>query len=197
MVRAGGDSEVTLQIGQIAPDFEQDTTNGSIRFHEWIRGSWCLLFSCPAAQPAELNLHVLAGLAEAVLRGSQWAWRGVRLIGVAARSSDNQARWQDDVARMHGLVLNFPVIADGDRSVSRLYRIAGADADRPAANQKCHVFVIDPNRRIRLIEAYSAALGCDFAVLQETIAKLRKGDARAAQASVFPAGMVPSATVPG
>ncbi len=185
MLAAGGEREhVTLQIGQIAPDFEQDTSNGSLRLHEWIQGSWCLLFSCPSDRVAKESPRVLASLADAASRQAQWKRRRVRLIGLAVRSSDGQARWQEDLARNHGVTLNFPVVADADRLVSRLYSIDDANTDQTRAMQeKCHVFVIDPYRMIRLARTYPAKRGCDFADVQAAIDKLQKAEARSQQST--------------
>lgn len=177
MLRASGEPDVTLKTGQIAPDFEQDTGNGSLRFHTWIQGSWCLLFSCPSDQVAKSNPLALASLAEAALRRAQWSRRKVKLIGLGTRSSDGQARWQEEVARTHGVTLNFPVIADADRMVAKLYRIADAEIAE-LVQEKCHAFLIDPSRKVRLVRTYPAALGCDFISLQVAIDELQRADAR-------------------
>jgi alkyl hydroperoxide reductase subunit AhpC len=168
---------VKLRIGQIAPNFEQDTGNGSLRFHEWIQGAWCLLFSCPSDQAAKASPVALASLTEATRRGPEWKQRNVKLIGLGRRSSDGQARWQEELARSHDLVLNFPVVADADRTVSRLYRIQDADIETDPAQEKCHVLVIDPSRKIRLARTYPAAMGCDFVSLQVAIDELQRADA--------------------
>lgn len=173
---------MTLQIGQITPDFEQDTSNGSLRLHEWIQGWWCLLFTCPSDLTTKAHALALAGLAEAALRRTQWERRRVRLIGLGNRSSDAQARWAEEFARSQGIALNFPVIADGDRMVSKLYRIATAESgSKQDMQEKSHAFVIDAGRKIRLVRTYPAPLGCDFAGLQSAIDDLQRADQRASR----------------
>ncbi len=178
---------MTLKIGQIAPDFEQDTGNGSLRFHEWIQGAWCVLFSCPSDQVAKTGVLARASLAEATLRRAQWKRRSVKLVGIGRRTSDGQARWQEELARNHGVLLNFPVVADADGTVSKIYRINDADTD--PAFEKCHVFVIDAGRKVRLVRTYPAAMGCDFVSLQVAIDELQRADAVQAAGSSGSAGM--------
>lgn len=146
---------VTLQVGQVAPDFEQDTTNGSIRFHEWIGGSWCLLFS----HPQDFAPASIAELATASLMKPEWSGRGVRIIGLCVGSSDGHAQWQRTLEEIGGFTLNFPVIADADRTISTLYGMPrpGADPSPPR-----HVFLIDPHKKIRAMYRYAPSTGCNF-----------------------------------
>jgi len=117
-----------VKAGDIAPDFEQDTLNGSIRFHEWIGRSWCLLFS-------------MSDMASASRLGAEWSRRGVKLVGLSTGAAAPEAS--------EGL--KFPVVADGDCTVSRLYGGLPAGA----------VFLIDPDKRVRLARTYPPDR-CDF-----------------------------------
>lgn len=138
-----------VYLGQVAPDFEQDTTNGSIRFHQWIARSWCLLFS-PVST---------AKLVEATRLRPEWSKRGIKPIGLSVGSSDNLAVWVQEVERAHNFVLGFPVIADADRTVSMLY---GLDLSLTANG----VFVIDSDKNIRLMPGRPPAIGCLDKVLR-------------------------------
>jgi thioredoxin-dependent peroxiredoxin len=149
-------SHTALRPGQTAPDFEQDTTNGSIRFHEWIKGSWCVLFS----HSREVNVATVSELAQAARLRPEWSRRGVKVIGLSIGSSDAHARWERDLLETRGLVLNFPVIADADRSVSTLYGVALTDGKISPVMR--HVYVIDPDKKIRRVQTFSSAIGCDF-----------------------------------
>jgi alkyl hydroperoxide reductase subunit AhpC len=169
---------VTLKIGQIAPDFEQDTSNGSLRFHEWIQGAWSVLFSFPSDQAAKSSPLALASLADGALRRAQWKRRNVKLIGLSRRTSDAQARRQEELSRTHGVVLDFPVIADADGTVTKLYHIDDADMDSAPSREKCHVFVTDPSKRVRLVRTYPAAMGCDFVSLQVAIDEMQRAEQR-------------------
>ena len=135
---------MTIQLGQIAPDFEQDTTQGRIRFHEWLGGSWAVLFSHPRdfTPVCTTELGVVARL------GPEWRRRGVKVIGLSVDPSERHAAWESDVAETQGCAVDFPMIADQDRSVATLYGMVHPDAD-PMVTVRT-VFVIDPDRRVRL-----------------------------------------------
>jgi alkyl hydroperoxide reductase subunit AhpC len=163
---------VTLQIGQTAPDFEQDTTNGSIRFHDWIRRSWCVLFS----HPRDFTPACITELAEAARLKPEWSKRGVKLIGLSIDSSDGQARWEKAIAQTLGLALNFPVIADADRMVSTLYGMVHADTEQALTVRR--VFVIDADKKIRLMLTYPPSTGCDFGEMLRLIDRLQLFDTR-------------------
>lgn len=177
-----------LEIGQITPDFEQDTSNGSLRLHEWIKGWWCLLFTFPSDATTKAHPLALVGLAEAALRRPQWEKRRVKLIGLSNRSSDAQARWAEEFALSEGIILNFPVVADGDRMVAKLYRIATAEIDGHDMREMSHAIVIDACRKIRLVRTYPAALGCDFAGLQSAIDEMQRADQASPTAASRSAG---------
>jgi alkyl hydroperoxide reductase subunit AhpC len=140
---------VTVQAGDIAPDFEQDTINGSIRFHEWMGRSWCILFSANE-------------LADMARLKPEWARRGIKVVGLVAQPNDGDAA-----------SVNFPVIADADRTVSALYGMAAPDAGALLSR----VYVIDPRKQVRLVRAFPPGAACDFAELLRMVDCLQLADA--------------------
>ncbi|HTR85228.1 MAG TPA: redoxin domain-containing protein [Reyranella sp.] len=158
-----------LQIGQMAPDFEQDTTNGSVRFHQWIGRSWCVLFS----YPKNLEATSVAELAQAAALKPEWALRAVKVIGLCIDTSDEQARWQRQVQEAQGFLPNFPVITDTDRSVSVLYGTVRRDDPYHIVRR---VFVIDPYKKIRLMRTNPSSIGCDFHGILHAIDRLQRID---------------------
>ena len=169
---------MTVQLGQIAPDFEQDTINGSIRFHEWMNRSWCVLFS----HPRDFTPVCLAALATAARLKAEWKRRGVKVIALSVDSADGHARWEKDIAETHGWTLNFPVIADADRMVSTLYGMV-RPGEGPAAVLRC-VFVIDPDKKIRLMRTYPPATACNFEEMLSLVDRLQQGDGEQGRAAV-------------
>lgn len=118
----------------------------------------------------------MAALAAAARLKAEWNRRGVKIIALSVDSSDGHARWESDIAQTHGWTLNFPVIADADRMVSTLYGMVPSGAD-PAAIVRC-VFVIDPDKKIRLMRTYPPATACDFDEMLRLVDRLQQGDAR-------------------
>ena len=171
-------SDTILRPGQTAPDFEQDTTNGSIRFHEWLKGSWCVLFS----HSVEMDAETVRELGEAARLRPEWSRRGVKVIGLSIGTSDAHARWERSLVESHGLVLNFPVIADADRSVSTLYNLGLADTNFSSAMR--HVCVIDPDKKLRLVQTYASAGGRDFNDVLRAVDDLQRSSARKETTSV-------------
>ena len=160
---------MAVQLGDIAPDFEQDTINGSIRFHEWMGRSWCILFSQPSAsEPAKAE--ETDEFAQMARLKPEWNRRGVKVVGLSVHSSDGH-----DGHDHRGWTINFPVIADTDRTVSTLYGMSGARQDEI----QCRVFLIDPDKRVRLIQTYDDDRARDFTEMLRAVDRLRRdgGDA--------------------
>ena len=162
---------MTIQLGQVAPDFEQDTTRGRIGFHAWLGSSWGVLFSHPqGVTPAcTTELGAVAKL------GPEWRRRDVKVIGLSVDPVDSHRRREGDVAEAHGAELDVPVIADPDGSVSRLYGLVHPEAD-PAVAVRA-VYVIDPSKRVRLSLAYPPSAGRDFDEVLRVIDSLQLADA--------------------
>jgi alkyl hydroperoxide reductase subunit AhpC len=162
---------MTIQLGQIAPDFEQDTTNGSIRFHEWINGSWCVLFS----HPKDFTPVCTTELAEAARLRPEWQKRRVKVIGLSVDSSVSHVRWEADIEETQGPRVNFPVIADTDRKVATLYGMVHPLAD-PLLTVRS-VFIIDPAKTIRMMMTYPPSTGRNFREILRVIDSLQLTDA--------------------
>ena len=171
-------NDTILRPGRTAPDFEQDTTNGSIRFHEWLKGSWCILFS----HSVDMDAETVRELGEAARLRPEWSRRGVKVIGLSIGTSDTHARWERALVESHGLVLNFPVIADADRSVSALYNLGHADTNFSSAMR--HVCVIDPDKKLRLMQTYASGSGRDFNDVLRAVDDLQRSGVRKETTSV-------------
>src|SRR5476651_2395312 len=135
---------MTIRLGDTAPDFSQDSSIGTIHFHEWIGDSWAVLFSHPADFTPVCTTEL--GLT-AKLQG-EFAKRGVKAIALSVDPVDSHKKWIDDINSSQHTTVNFPILADADRKVSDLY-----DLIHPNANDTLTVrslFVIDPNKKVRL-----------------------------------------------
>jgi alkyl hydroperoxide reductase subunit AhpC len=156
---------MAVQLGETAPDFEAETTDGPIRFHDWIGDSWAVLFSHPKdfTPVCTTELGYMASIKPEFDR------RGVKIIGLSVDPMDKHEQWADDIEETQGTRPNFPIIADGDFNVSKLYGmlpvdVTGDPADRtPALNQTVrNVFVIGPDKTIKLILVYPMTTGRNF-----------------------------------
>ena len=154
-----------LQIGDTAPDFEAQTTEGPIRFHEWIGDSWAVLFSHPKnfTPVCTTELGYMASIKPEFDR------RDVKIIGLSVDPIDKHERWADDIEETQGTRPNYPLIGDSDYNVSKLYGMLGADvsgdpADRTAAHNQTvrNVFVIGPDKKVKLILVYPMTTGRNF-----------------------------------
>jgi alkyl hydroperoxide reductase subunit AhpC len=156
---------VALQIGEVAPDFEADTTQGRIRFHEWIGDSWCVLFS----HPKDFTPVCTTELGYMAKIKPDFERRDVKVIGLSVDPVENHKRWSDDIRETQGHAPNFPMIGDGDLSISKLYGMlpastAGTSEGRtPADNQTVrNVFVIGPDKKVKLLLVYPMTTGRNF-----------------------------------
>ncbi|MEE2978114.1 MAG: peroxiredoxin [Pseudomonadota bacterium] len=147
---------MSLRLGDIAPDFEQDSSEGRIKFHEWLGNSWGVLFSHPAdyTPVCTTELGLTAKLKD------EFAKRNVKAIALSVDSVKSHKGWINDINETQNTSVNFPIIADPDRKVSQLY-----DMIHPNASETFTVrslFVIDPNKKIRLTITYPASTGRNF-----------------------------------
>jgi len=156
---------MSFQIGDTAPDFEADTTQGHIKFHDWIGDSWCILFSHPKdfTPVCTTELGYMAKLEPEFKR------RNVKIIGLSVDPVDNHAKWAVDIEETQGAKPNYPMIGDPDLRISKLYGMlpasAGGDASvrTPADNQTVrNIFVIGPDKKIKLIMVYPMTTGRNF-----------------------------------
>ena len=154
-----------LLIGQNAPDFEADTTEGRISFHDWIGDSYAVLFS----HPKDFTPVCTTELGRLAVLKPEFDKRGVKLIGLSVDAVANHARWADDIEETQGTRPNYPMIGDIDLAVSKLYDMlpAGADGDaasRTAADNQTvrNVFVIGPDKKVKLVLVYPMSTGRNF-----------------------------------
>jgi alkyl hydroperoxide reductase subunit AhpC len=156
---------MTLRIGDTAPDFEAETTHGRIRFHDWIGDSWAVLFS----HPKDFTPVCTTELGYMATVKPEFDRRNVRILGLSADPLDSHARWADDIEETQWQAPNYPLIGDGDLAVSKLYGMlpaeSGGDPSRrtPADNQTVrNVFVIGPDKKVKLILVYPMTTGRNF-----------------------------------
>ena len=161
---------MTIQLGQIAPDFEQETTRGRIRFHEWLGDSWGVLFSHPKdfTPVCTTELGAVARLAP------EWAKRNVKVIGLSVDPAERHREWEADIAETQGSTVDFPMIADADRKVATLYGMVHPEAD-PTVTVRT-VFIIDPNKKVRLSLSYPPSAGRNFDEVLRVIDSLQLTD---------------------
>ena len=161
---------MTLRLGDLAPDFNVDTTQGLIDFHSWKADSWAVLFSHPKdfTPVCTTELGYAAGLAE------QFAARNVKAIGLSVDSVTDHLSWATDIAETQGQVVNFPMIGDPDRVVANLYDMIHPNADDTLTVRS--VFVIDPANKIRLTLTYPASTGRNFDEILRVIDSLQLTD---------------------
>jgi len=156
---------MTLTIGDVAPDFEADTTEGRINFHDWIGDSWAVMFS----HPKDFTPICTTELGYMAKIKPDFDSRGVKIIGLSVDPLDKHAAWSADIEETQGYAPNYPMIADVDFTVSKLYGMLGADvsgdpADRTAADNQTvrNVFVIGPDKKIKLVLVYPMTTGRNF-----------------------------------
>jgi thioredoxin-dependent peroxiredoxin len=154
-----------LQIGEMAPDFTAETTEGQISFHEWIGDSWAVLFS----HPKDFTPICTTELGYMAKLKPEFDRRGVKIIGLSVDSTENHDRWAADIEESQGTRPNYPMIGDTDFNVSKLYGMlpastSGDPKDRsPADNQTVrNVFVIGPDKKVKLILVYPMTTGRNF-----------------------------------
>ena len=161
---------MSLRLGDIAPDFEQDSSEGRIRFHDWLGDSWGVLFS----HPADFTPVCTTELGFTAKLKDDFAQRGVKVIALSVDPVDSHLKWINDINETQNTRVNFPIIADADRKVSGLY-----DLIHPNANDTLTVrslFIIDPHKKVRLIITYPASTGRNFHEILRVIDSLQLTD---------------------
>ena len=163
---------MAIQLGQIAPDFEQDSTQGRIRFHDWLGSSWGVLFS----HPKNFTPVCTTELGEVAKLRPEWDKRNVRPIGLSVDPVEAHHKWELDIEETQGATLDFPMIADPDAQVSSLYDMIHPESD-PTVTVRS-VFVIDPSKKVRLILTYPPSTGRNFTEILRAIDSLQLTDTR-------------------
>jgi alkyl hydroperoxide reductase subunit AhpC len=156
---------MALQIGETAPDFEAETTQGRIRFYEWIGDSWAVFFS----HPKDFTPVCTTELGYMAKLKPEFDKRNVKIIGLSVDPVDNHAKWSNDIKETQGYAPNYPMIGDTDLKVSKLYgmlpaSLSGTSEGRTAADNMTvrNVFVIGPDKKIKLIIVYPMTTGRNF-----------------------------------
>ncbi|WP_417317172.1 peroxiredoxin [Emcibacter sp.] len=161
---------MTIQLGQIAPDFEQASTQGPIRFHEWLGSSWGILFS----HPKNFTPVCTTELGEVARLKQEWEKRNTKVVGLSVDPVESHHKWEADIEETQGQAINYPIIADADRKVSELYGMIQPQCD-PTITVRS-VFVIDPDKKIRLILTYPPSTGRNFDELIRALDSLQLTD---------------------
>jgi alkyl hydroperoxide reductase subunit AhpC len=170
---------MTLKLGDIAPDFTQESTEGPIHFHQWAGNSWVVLFS----HPKDFTPVCTTELGMVARLKGEFDKRGVKVIGLSVDPVTDHKRWADDIKETQGTAPNYPILADTDFKVATLYEMlpAGTSGDpskrTPADNQTVrNVFVIAPDKKIRLILVYPMATGRNFQEILRVIDSMQLSD---------------------
>ena len=156
---------MTVHLGETAPDFEAETTEGRIGFHDWIGDSWAVLFS----HPRDFTPVCTTELGYMAKIKPEFDRRNVKIIGLSVDPIENHEKWARDIEETQGTAPNYPMIGDSDFAVSKLYGMLGADVsgdplDRTAADNQTvrNVFVVGPDKKIKLILVYPMTTGRNF-----------------------------------
>lgn len=161
---------MTLKLFDTIPDFTQDSTLGELNFYEWAGSSWVILFS----HPKDFTPVCTTELGAVAKLKPEFDKRGVRVIGLSVDPVSSHEKWSADIADTQGVALNFPLIADHDRRVSNLLGLIHPNASDTVTVRS--VFVIDPQKKIRLTLTYPASTGRNFAEILRTIDSLQLTD---------------------
>lgn len=161
---------MSLQLGDVAPDFEAETTEGRIRFHDWLGNSWGVLFS----HPKDYTPVCTTELGYTSKLGAEFARRGVKVLALSVDSIQDHHGWAKDIEQTQDCKLNFPIIADPEMKVANLYGMIHPKAsDRFTVRS---VYIIDPNKKVRLTITYPASTGRNFDEILRVIDSLQLTD---------------------
>ena len=161
---------MSLTLGSIAPDFTQESTEGTIKFHDWIGDKWAVLFS----HPKDFTPVCTTELGTVAKLKSEFDKRNVKVIAVSVDDVASHHKWTGDIEQTQDTKLNFPILGDADRKVSTLYGMIHPEASDTATVRS--VFIIDPKKKIRLILTYPASTGRNFQELLRVIDSLQLTD---------------------
>ncbi|HLO45739.1 MAG TPA: peroxiredoxin [Leadbetterella sp.] len=156
-----------LRLGDIAPDFTAETTQGTINFHEWIGDSWALLFS----HPADFTPVCTTELGKTALLKGEFEKKNVKVIAVSVDDLASHNKWIPDIEEVNNVKFNFPIIADSDRKVAELYDMIHPNASEKATVRS--VFVIGPDKKVKLTLTYPASTGRNFQEILRVIDSLQ------------------------
>lgn len=163
---------MALQLGDIAPDFTQDSTDGTINFHEWAGDNWVILFS----HPKDFTPVCTTELGEVSRLKPEFEKRNAKAIGLSVDPLDDHKAWEGDIKETQGHGLNFPLLADADRKVSSLYGMIHPNANDTLTVRS--VFIIDPSKKVRLTLTYPASTGRNFSEILRVLDSLQLTDSQ-------------------
>ncbi len=158
---------MTLRLGDVAPDFSAETTQGSINFHEWLGGSWAMFFS----HPADFTPVCTTELGKTALLKGDFEKKGVKVIAISVDSLASHNKWIADIEEVNKVKMNFPIIADPDKKVAEMYDMIHPNASEKATVRS--VFIIGPDKKIKLTLTYPASTGRNFQELLRVIDSLQ------------------------
>ena len=161
---------MALRLGDTAPDFTQDSTEGSIQFHQWAAGSWVVLFS----HPADFTPVCTTELGKTAALSGEFAKRNVKPIAVSVDPLESHGKWVADINETQNTTVNFPILADADKTVANLYDMVHPNASTTATVRS--VFIIDPKHVIRTTFTYPASTGRNFDEILRVIDSLQLTD---------------------
>ncbi|APG61549.1 peroxidase [Sphingorhabdus lutea] len=161
---------MTLYIGDIAPDFKTQTQNGPLHFHEWAGDSWVFFFS----HPADFTPVCTTEMGRTAQLANEFAKRNTKAIGLSTDSVEEHRKWIEDVNDTQNTDLQFPIIDDSDLSIARTYEMIHPQQSETAAVRS--VFIIDPDKKIRLTMTYPMSVGRNFDEILRVIDALQMGD---------------------
>ncbi|HKK77534.1 MAG TPA: peroxiredoxin [Saprospiraceae bacterium] len=158
---------MAIRLGETAPDFKAQTTMGEINFHDWLGDSWGLLFS----HPADFTPVCTTELGRTAALAGEFAKRNVKAIALSVDPLDSHNNWIKDIEETQNVTMNFPIIADSDRKVAELYDMIHPEEDAKFTVRS--VFIIDPNKKVRLTLTYPPATGRNFLEILRVIDSLQ------------------------
>ena len=163
---------MTLRLGDTAPDFSVETTEGKINFHDWLGNSWAFFFS----HPADFTPVCTTEMGRTAQLADEFAKRNVKPLGLSTDSVAEHRKWILDVNDTQNTTLEFPIVADDDHAIAQLYDMIHPGESETAAVRS--VFIIDPNKKIRLMMTYPMSVGRNFDEILRVIDALQLGDAK-------------------
>jgi len=170
---------MSLRLGEVAPDFTQDSTEGPINFHQWLGNSWGILFS----HPKDFTPVCTTELGTVAKLKNEFDKRNVKVIGLSVDPVSDHTRWANDIKETQGAAPNYPILGDGDYKVSKLYdmlpaAVSGDPSKRtPADNLTVrNVFIIGPDKKVRLILVYPMATGRNFNEILRVLDSMQLSD---------------------
>ena len=158
---------MAIQLGDVAPDFTQESTEGTIKFHDWIGSKWAVLFS----HPKDFTPVCTTELGEVARLKKEFDKRNVKVIGLSVDPVADHTKWAKDIEETQGQKLNFPLLGDGDRKVSNLYGMIHPNANDTLTVRS--VFVIGPDKKVKLMITYPASTGRNFEEILRVIDSLQ------------------------